>query len=109
MVYYSQYVVRRGMTPYSNRVVLVKRSDNLYRFTLDLRRINQYCHLRTEPTNPMIDILTKLRGKNTFVLSDLSASYFQIRLHPSSYKYFGFEIPRLGGFYLTRCPMGYIA
>ena len=38
----------------------------------------------------------------------ISDAFYQIQLHPDSYKYTTFRIPWIGSFYLTQLPQGYV-
>ena len=99
-------VLRRGLSPFSSRPVLVRKSDGSYRLCLDLRHLNQYTARTGIELPPMREVFTKLKGKTSFTSTDIKQSYFVIKLHPDSQQYISFAVSGVGSFVVQRIPMG---
>ena len=77
-------VIEPATSPWASNVVLVRRSDNTYRFCVDYRALNS----RTEPDSyplPRIDsCLDALGGAKYFSTLDLRSGYWQVPMDPKS-------------------------
>ena len=112
-------IATRLMSQYSSPALLVKKpkskgeKDPLkaeYRVVIDLREMNVNA-IHLQYTLPIIhELVTELDPtKNPYYsLLDISDAFYQIQLHPDSYKYTTFRIPGVGSYCLTRLPQGYV-
>ena len=76
----------------------------------DLRGINENSvHLRYSLLH-LQEALSEIETdkKPYYSLLDISDAFYQIQLHPDSYKYTTFKIHQVGNFCLKRLPQGYV-
>ena len=112
-------IATRLMSQYSSPALLIKKPKSKdekdpfkaeYRVVIDLREMNANA-IHLQYTLPIIhELVTELDpAKNPYYsLLDISDAFYQIQLHPDSYKYTTFRIPWVGSYCLTRLPQGYV-
>ena len=112
-------IATRLMSQYSSPALLIKKPKSKnekdpfkaeYRVVIDLREMNTNA-IHLQYTLPIIhELVTELDPtKNAYYsLLDISDAFYQIQLHPDSYKYTTFRIPGVGSYCLTRLPQGYV-
>ena len=112
-------VVRQYMSEYSSPALLVKKPSSKqeknpwkakYRVVIDLREMNERS-IHLQYSLPIIhETVTELNPQKFryYSLMDVSDAFYQVQLHPNSYKFTTFKIPNLGSYCLTRLPQGYV-
>ena len=112
-------VAIRYMSEYSSPALLIKKPSSKgekdpwkakYRIVIDLREMNESA-IHLQYSLPIIhELTTELDPtKNRYyTLIDVSDAFYQVQLHPDSYKYTTFKVPQLGSYCLTRLPQGYV-
>ena len=70
----------------------------------------QMQYICSTPCQIIHELVTELDpAKNPYYsLLDISDAFYQIQLHPDSYKYTTFRIPWVGSYCLARLPQGYV-
>jgi len=97
-------VIRPSTSPWASPIHLKKEND-AYRFTMDLRELNKKTISDPFPI-PRIDALLHRLGEATFISKiDLKKGYWQIKMHPDSIKYTAFICDQ-GKFEWLRMPFG---
>jgi len=90
----------------TNVHVRVKPNGNI-RLCLDSRSTNYFTErLAAAATYTLEEVLTKLKGKNVTMI-DVSQSFFNIPMHPDSWKHFSFLDPDKRVLQLTRASQGH--
>ena len=73
-------VIRPSHSPWSSRIVLVKKKDGKLQFCLDYRGLNKATKKDVYPLTRIDDSLAMLQKGNYFTTLDLVNGYWQIEL-----------------------------
>ena len=99
-------VIEPSKSPWSSPIVMVKKSNNEYRFCIDFRKVNQVTKKDAYPLPYINSILDGLRDAKVLSSIDLKSAYHQIPLDSSSKEKTAFTVPGKGLFQFTRMPFG---
>lgn len=102
---YEQGIIERSVSEYRSPVVLVRKSDNTYRMTVDYRNLNSVSKFDAEPSFNIEDDIHKFSGSNYFSDLDICKAYYQVELDAESRQYTAFPTSK-GLMQFTRLPFG---
>lgn len=102
----SEGIIQPSRSPWSNPLVLVTKKDGSLRVCLDSRKLNSVTVKDSYPLPYISRILSNLRDAKFLSSIDLSQSFFQILLEPSSREKTAFVVPGRGLFEFIRMPFG---
>lgn len=99
-------VVEPSFSSWCSPVLLVKKSDNTYRFCFDGRKLNSVTKSDSYPL-PRVDyILNMLKGAKFISSIDLKSAFWQIPLSEESKEKTAFSVPGRGLFHFCVVPFG---
>ncbi|CAC5414433.1 unnamed protein product [Mytilus coruscus] len=80
-------IIRPSTSPYNSSVVLVKKKDNSFRFTIDFRKVNVISKAMFYPLPNLNDVFDTIGAVKPKIWSslDMAQGYWQIELHPNSW------------------------
>ena len=99
-------IIERSASDYSSAPVMIRKSDETYRFCVDYRDLNKVTRKDAYPIPSMNSILDKLRRARYLTKMDLKQVYYQIPMEPASRKYTAFAVPGSGLWQFRRMPFG---
>ena len=99
-------VIEPSTSAWSSPVVMIRTSNDKYRFCIDFRKLNTVSKADAYPLPYMDAILRKLKSAKYISTLDLSSAYHQIPLTAESKELMAFTVPGLGLYQLTRLPYG---
>ncbi|KAI5737969.1 hypothetical protein M8J77_001280 [Diaphorina citri] len=102
----AEGVIEPCTSPWSNPIVLVKKSNGEYRFCLDFRKLNEVTRKDNYPLPRIESILDRLRAAKYLSKIDLKAAYWNIPLDESCRDYTAFAVFGRGLFRFTRMAFG---
>lgn len=77
-------IIEPTSSPWSSNVVLIKKSDNEYRFCIDYRRLNSLTLKDSYPLPRIDSCFDSLGGATYFTTLDLRQGYWQLELDPKT-------------------------
>jgi len=99
-------IIKTSVSPYCARIVPVRKRNDKLRLCVDLRLLNARVE-RQRYSFPIIEeCLSRLANKEVFTLLDLRNSFYHMRVHEDSTKYFSFANTD-GQFEFKRLSFGY--
>lgn len=99
-------VVEPSFSSWSSPVLLVKKSDNSYRFCFDGRKLNSVTKADSYPLPRVDHILNMLKGAKFISSIDLKSAFWQIPLTEESKEKTAFSVPGRGLFHFCVVPFG---
>ncbi len=99
---------QKSNSPWASPVVLVPKSNNVYRFCIDCRKLNKIKRKDCYPIPNIRDILDRSEGSKFFSKIDAEAGYYTFPMHPSSIEKTAF-ITKEGLYEFIKMPMGLVS
>ena len=99
-------VVEPSFSSWCSPVLLVKKSDNSYRFCFDGRKLNSVTKADSYPLPRVDHILNMLKGAKFISSIDLKSAFWQIPLTEESKEKTAFSVPGRGLFHFCVVPFG---
>lgn len=84
-------IIQRSKTPYINPLVVIAKKDKEVRLCLDARQVNKIMQPDHECAQSSEILFQKCQNVKFMSILDSTASFWQIPLHPDSYKYTAFQ------------------
>jgi hypothetical protein len=98
-------VISPSSSPWASPVVLVRKKNGSHRFCVDYRNLNAVTKRDRYPLPRVDDLLDQMQKAQYFTTLDLSAGYWQIRVHKKSREKTAFVTPQ-GQFEFLVMPFG---
>lgn len=99
-------VIEPSNSPWSSPIVLVKKSDNSWRFCVNYKKLNAVSTPDAYPIPYVSSILDKLRDAHFLTTLDIKSAYWQIPVAQQSRPLTAFTVPNRGLFQFKRMPFG---
>ena len=98
-------VIEHSNSPWASPIVLVKKKDGSWRFSVNYRKLNAVTSKDVNPLPRIDDVLSKLEGSHFFSLMDLLMGYWQTGMRPEN-KEIWHLLQLMGCFNSTSCLSG---
>lgn len=98
--------IRESDSPYSSKVVLVKKKNGCYRLCINFKTLNNLVERDHFPLPVIEDQIAKLEGMAYFSTMDMKNGFFHVELTEDSKKYTSF-VTETGQFEFNVLPFGY--
>lgn len=99
-------IIRESDSPYSSRIVLVKKKNGSFRLCVDFKSLNRLVERDHFPLPVIEDQIAKLDGMKYFSTMDMKNGFFHVDLTEDSKKYTSF-VTENGQFEFNKLPFGY--
>ena len=87
-------ICRPSNSPWSSRVILVRKKDSSYRFVVDYRDLNKVTKKDAYPAANWQDILDKMNGSRVFSFLDGASAYWSVPIREDDREKTAFAVPR---------------
>ncbi len=87
-------ICRPSSSPWSSRVILVKKKDGSMRFVVDYRDLNDVTKKDAYPMPNLKDILDKINGSCYFSKMDMASAYWAVPIREQDKEKTAFSVPR---------------
>ena len=87
-------ICRPSSSPWSSRVILVRKKDSSYRFVVDYRDLNKVTKKDAYPAANWQDILDKMAGSRVFSFLDGASAYWSVPIREEDREKTAFAVPR---------------
>lgn len=87
-------ICRPSSSPWSSRVILVRKKDSSYRFVVDYRDLNKVTKKDAYPAANWQDILDRMHGSKVFSFLDGASAYWSIPLKEEHKEKTAFSVPK---------------
>ena len=87
-------ICRPSNSPWSSRVILVRKKDSSYRFVVDYRDLNRATKKDAYPAASWQDILDKMAGSRMFSFLDGASAYWSIPIREEDREKTAFAVPK---------------
>jgi hypothetical protein len=87
-------ICRPSSSPWSSRVILVKKKDGSWRFVVDYRALNDQTKKDSYPMPQISDIIDLMNGSQFFSVTDGASAYWSVPLTEDSKEKTAFSVPR---------------
>ncbi|CAC5413343.1 unnamed protein product [Mytilus coruscus] len=102
----QQDIIEPSSSPWNSNIVLVKKSDDSWRFCIDFRSVNLLVLRPSYPLPRIDDTIDPLSGSKFFSTVDLKSGYYQIPVAKEDRPKTAFSFPGGGLWQFKRMPMG---
>jgi transposase InsO family protein len=87
-------IIRASNSPWSSRVLLVKKKDGTVRFVIDFRALNDLTRKDSYPMPQIHDVVDRMAGSTMFSTLDGASAYWAVPLTEDSKQKTAFSVPR---------------
>lgn len=87
-------ICRPSNSPWSSRVILVRKKDSSYRFVVDYRDLNSVTKKDAYPAANWQDILDKMDGSTVFSFLDGASAYWSVPIRECDKEKTAFAVPK---------------
>ena len=87
-------ICRPSNSPWSSRVILVRKKDSSYRFVVDYRDLNKVTKKDAYPAANWQDILDKMAGSRVFSFLDGASAYWSVPIREEDKEKTAFAVPK---------------
>jgi len=93
-------------TEWASPFVLVRKTDNSWRFCIDFRQVNSLTKKSSHPLPRIEDLIDGLEGSKRFPSLDIRSAYYQIGIHPEDQLKATFVVPGWPPHSFKKMPFG---
>ncbi|CAC5414109.1 unnamed protein product [Mytilus coruscus] len=102
----KQDIIEPSTSPWNSNIVLVKKSDDSWRFCIDFRSVNLLVLRPSYPLPCIDDTIDSLSGSKFFSTVDLKSGYYKISVAKEDRPKTAFSFPGGGLWQFKRMPIG---